>query len=308
MEPIVYGMSGAAVEDVQERLAHLGYLIDDAETTNSVFGETTSAAVRDFRESHDLGSRPEVDGATWVELVSECYELGDRTLYLRLPNFHGNDVRILQHALNTLGFSCGQVSGAYDAHTEAAVRQFQENVGLYPDGMCFQDTFEAIWHLKHVWADEKRARSKTLGVIGFARAASVLEETVLALAATDPIARNVAGRIWNLASATSEHSGLTLLNDIADAPTQTTCVFELSCVAPDPSAGFGNVTMESPEDLPRRLRTAYDAARTKPPLVRVELPSTADPFDGSFTTTKAQMLAMTLLDALCAAFEPGFEE
>ncbi len=307
MEPIVYGMSGAAVEDVQDRLSHLGYLIGEDERAAATFGETTRDAVRRFRESHDLGSAPEVDSATWVSLVSEGYELGDRTLYLRLPNFHGNDVRILQHALNTLGFSCGTVSGAYDAHTEAAVRQFQENVGLYPDGMCFQDTFEAIWHLKHVWADEKRAKSPAYGVIGFARAASVLEETVLALCATDPISRNVAGRIWNLASATSENSGLLLLNDPKDAPATTTCVFELSCAAPDPSSGFANVSMERTEDLPRRIRTAYDAVRSVPPLVRVELPSSAD-FDGSFTTTKAQMLAMTLLDALCAAFEPGYEE
>lgn len=308
MEPIIYGMSGAAVEDVQDRLARLGYLISEDEKAHATFSDTTRTAVLGFRERHDLGKEPEVDSATWVALVSEGYELGDRTLYLRLPNFHGNDVRILQHALNTLGFSCGAVSGNYDAHTEAAVRQFQENVGLYPDGMCFQDTFEAIWHLKHVWADEKRARSATYGVIGFARAASVLEETVLALSATDPISRNVAGRIWNLASATSEHSGLVLLNHLEDAPANTTCIFELSCAAPDPSSGFANVTMERGEDLPRRIRTAFDAVRTKPPLVRVELPSSVDSFDGSFTTTKAQMLAMTLLDALCAAFAPGYEE
>lgn len=302
MDSIVRGMSGAAVEDVQDRLDRLGYGIGADEREGATFGESTERAVELFRARHHLGAGGEVDSATWIELVAEGYQLGDRTLYLRLPNFHGSDVRLLQHALNVLGFSCGEVSGSYDAHTEAAVRQFQENVGLYPDGMCFQDTFEALWHLKHVWADENRSKSHTQGFIGFARAASVLEETTLALAATDPISRNVAGRIWNLASATSEHSGLQLLNSPKDAPAATTCIFELSCAEPAPDLGYPNVTMEHPNDLPRHLRTAVSSATGSPRLVRVELPTGSDPFDGSFTTDKAQFLAMTLLDAICAAF------
>ena len=85
-----------------------------------------------------------MDAPTWSILVDECYQLGDRTLYLRLPNFHGNDVRQLQERLNVLGFSCGEPDGVYGVHTEAAVKLFQESIGALADGMAFPDTFDAI--------------------------------------------------------------------------------------------------------------------------------------------------------------------
>lgn len=84
-------------------------------------------------------------------MVDASYKLGDRTLYLRLPNFHGADVRALQQALNVLGFACGIDDGYFGPHTEAALQQFQENVGLFADGMAFQDTFNYIKRLHHVW-------------------------------------------------------------------------------------------------------------------------------------------------------------
>ncbi len=76
---------------------------------------------------------------------------GDRTLYLRMPNFHGADVQALQKALNVFGFACGEDDGYFGPHTEAALQQFQENVGLFADGMAFQDTYAYINRLHHVW-------------------------------------------------------------------------------------------------------------------------------------------------------------
>ncbi len=301
METITQGMRGAAVEDIQGRLEALGYAIDPAERKGERFGATTAEAVRSFRADHGLDDGPDIDRTAWMELVAEGYELGDRTLYLRLPNFHGRDVRTLQTALNVLGFSCGEADGYFDAHTEAAVKQFQENVGLFPDGMCFNDTYEAIWHLHHVWGDERRRQSRTLGFIGFARAASVLEDTELWLTGTDQISRNVAGRVWNLASATSEKSGLSLANSLEDVPPDATCAFVLTCAPPSGRTGIGNVAMENVDDLPLRIRTAYDACTTTPPVVSVELPCEADSY-GRFTMREAQTLAATLLDALCTAF------
>ena len=58
-----------------------------------------------------------------------------------MPNFHGADVQALQRALNVLGFACGEDAGYFGPHTEAALHQFQENVGLFADGMAFQDTY-----------------------------------------------------------------------------------------------------------------------------------------------------------------------
>ena len=39
---------------------------------------------------------------------------------------------------------------------------------------------------------------------GFARAASVLERNRIAVMGVDPIARNVASRMWNIATATTD--------------------------------------------------------------------------------------------------------
>ena len=108
MDPITPGSTGAAVEDIQERLVKLGYTIEDDERQSHTFGKSTARAVARFRLDHDLSLGEEVDASTWAIMVDEGYELGDRTLYLRLPNCHGNDVRQLQERLNILGFSCGR--------------------------------------------------------------------------------------------------------------------------------------------------------------------------------------------------------
>ena len=113
MESITPGMQGPAVEDVQTRLASLGYTIDTAETSAQEYGTTTAEAVRALRSSEGIETGDEVDGTTWSALVDASYKLGDRTLYLRLPNFHGADVQALQRALNTLGFACGVDDGYF---------------------------------------------------------------------------------------------------------------------------------------------------------------------------------------------------
>ena len=304
MEPIRLGDTGAAVEDIQDRLVSLGYAIAEDEREKSLFGNTTANAVARFRLDHDLDLLKEVDAPTWQVLVDECYQLGDRTLYLRLPNFHGNDVRQLQDRLNILGFSCGEVDGFYGVFTEAAVKEFQESVGELADGMCFPGTIDAIDRLRHVWAGKPADGPHPQGGMGFARAADVLENTRLAITGADPIARNVAGRVWNLAGATTEKSGLSLI----DSPQATTS--DIQAVLVICSAGgtqptrrrAATVSIDDPETLPMRLRTALQSSRARVPQVRLELPVAAEA-DGTFTLGDAQTYAVMLLDAICGALE-----
>lgn len=304
MEPIKEGATGAAVEDIQERLASLGYRIDDAEKGGKKFGRSTATAVARFRLDHELSLGEAVDAATWSALVDECYQLGDRTLYLRLPNFHGNDVRQLQERLNVLGFSCGEPDGCFGVHTEAAVKLFQESVGLLADGMAFQDTFDAIERLKHVWDGKPAAGPHPAGSMGFARAASVLEDANLAITGADPIARNVAGRIWNLANATTDNCRIQLVDSLEAAPGDAPVVIVLSATPhrENVPAPVGSIMLDDIETLPRRLRTAIQVSPNKPHVARIELPVGADP-DGSFTIGDAQTFAVLLLDAICAAFD-----
>lgn len=299
MDSIKQGMQGPAVEDVQTRLASLGYAIDEHELEGSDYGASTAKAVSDFRVASGLATGDEVDSVCWSALVDASYKLGDRTLYLRLPNFHGADVRALQQALNVLGFACGIDDGCFGPHTEAALQQFQENVGLFADGMAFQDTFNYIKRLHHVWKDkpsvvniDSEARS------GFARAASVLEHVNVAVGGEDAIARNIASRIWNIASATTENSGVVLYD--SEEPRDMDVIFVLASEPlPESAAPVATITLAECTNLSQRIRTAIAASTQKPARVRFEL--TGLTRYGTFTSSDAQTLALRLLDGVCDA-------
>lgn len=299
MDSIKQGMQGPAVENVQTRLASLGYAIDEHELEGSDYGASTAKAVSDFRVVSGLATGDEVDSVCWSALVDASYKLGDRTLYLRLPNFHGADVRALQQALNVLGFACGIDDGYFGPHTEAALQQFQENVGLFADGMAFQDTFNYIKRLHHVWKDkpsvvniDSEARS------GFARAASVLEHVNVAVGGEDAIARNIASRIWNIASATTENSGVVLYD--SEEPQDMDVIFVLASEPlPESAAPVATITLAECTNLSQRIRTAIAASTQKPARVRFEL--TGLTRYGTFTSSDAQTLAIRLLDGVCDA-------
>ncbi len=302
MEPITRGMTGAAVEDIQERLCSIDYGIDEQERATQSYGISTATAVAHFRLDHGMSLGDEVDSATWVALVDETYRMGDRTLYLRLPNFHGADVRQLQHCLNILGFSAGEEDGFYGPHTEAAVKQFQESMGELPDGMAFPDTFDAIERLHHVWKGKSASGPHPLGSMGFARAANVLESVRISITAEDPISRNVAGRIWNLASATNEQSGL----DIVESPDHKRpgdhALLVLATTPLEDGSSIPNVVVDDPGTLAMRIRTACEVSKESVPTVRIELSLGGPNYNGTFTVSDAQTYAVMLLDAICAAF------
>lgn len=306
MKPIASGQTGPAVEDVQERLVKLGYEIADGETQDRRFGPTTLAAVRAFRSRQGLPAGDDIDDAAWIELVDETYSLGDRTLYLRLPYFQGADVSHLQMTLNVLGFSCGEVDGLYGPHTEAAVREFQSNVGLMSDGIAFQDTFDAIDRLHHVWSGKTASLEFSMAHMALARAADVLENRRILIGATDPIARNVASRIWNVACATTDEANVALIDVADDAPLAATEDADLVViVATAPldharrlPAGVVNIVAEDAPTLTQRLSAAWVANDGQPCVVRMEL-AHLNRYDGTVTNRVVQTAAIMLLDALC---------
>lgn len=300
MESIMQGMTGPAVDDVQTRLVSLGFAIDESELSQQCFDASTCAAVRAFRTGHQLPDGDFVDATCWSALVDASYKLGDRTLYLRLPNFHGADVRALQQALNTLGFACGTDDGYFGPHTEAALKQFQENVGLFADGMAFQDTFNYINRLHHVWKDKPSVVDADAEArMGFARAASVLERVHLAVGGEDALTRNIASRIWNIASATTEGSGVVLFE--GEMPEDTDVILMLSTSElPEDAEPQATIVLSECHNLAQRLRTAAMASKQRPAFIRLEL---ADMMRyGTFTSSDAQTLAVRLLDGLCDAF------
>ena len=134
------GDSGTAVRDLQERLAAAGEVL----VVDANYGTQTEGAIRAFQETRGL----RVDGVcgpeTWGALIECGFRLGDRLLYLRRPNLRGDDVVDVQRRLNALGFDAGREDGILGPETETAVRQFQRNAGIAPDGVCGPATLEAL--------------------------------------------------------------------------------------------------------------------------------------------------------------------
>jgi N-acetylmuramoyl-L-alanine amidase len=144
VQPIRSGDHGERVRDVQARLVALGFNVETREIEGHAFGESTEATVRGFQQERGLLVDGVVGPGTWEELVEAGYALGDRVLYLRSPNVRGDDVRALQRRLNLLGFDPGREDGIFGDQTAQAVRDFQLNVGLRPDGIVGPTTLEAL--------------------------------------------------------------------------------------------------------------------------------------------------------------------
>lgn len=296
MEVIRLNDTGAAVEDVQRKLANLGFL-DEAQVSGA-FSAETAQAVEAFCRAHALSPTQEVDDVVWAALLDASFVLGDRTLFLHMPYFHGNDVLQLQNALGALGFPCGDGDGIFGATTEAAVRKFQTNMGLPTDGIAGAFTYQAIRNLHHSW-DGKHG--PTAAHMGFARAANVLDQNALCLFGTCEFTRSVAARMSNLALATSPTSKIVSADSLLVAPDEEMLLVHI--VLPGGQADESAPLVEFAEEasFALRLRAAIAAAMAKPRRITIQLPSQqwADAGEGR----SAQHFAITLLDALCMALE-----
>ncbi len=114
---------------------------------DSVFCAKTHAAVLAFQDSYGLRTTGEVDDLTWSTLIEASWSLGERLLFLRSPNIRGDDVAELQVLLNRLGFDCGRVDGIFGPLLVKALSDFQENIGVEPNGIC---TPELVAHVQRM--------------------------------------------------------------------------------------------------------------------------------------------------------------
>ncbi len=297
MQTIRQGDSGAAVEDVQQRLVIVGLMPEEA--VDGEFGSKTADAVRAFRSQVGLEDGDEIDEKTWSMLVDASYHMGDRTLYLRMPYFHGHDVLELQRALGALGFPSGREDGIFGAFTEDAVRKFQSNLGLPSDGIVGSYTFASIRNLHHSWEGKKSIPMQLN--LGFARAADVLESNALCLFGTDEFTRGVASRMSNLSLATNPSSKILSADSLLVKPDDSMLLVRIAL----PSEVSRNdndprVSFEPDESLALRMAPAVAAARrNRPARITIELPGTTWLDAGE--ERSSQHFAITLLDALCVA-------
>lgn len=301
MKTIRLNDTGAAVEDIQNRLMLIGHLTEEQVT--GVYDELTARSIRDFCRNVGVPETDEVTEKVWAALVDASYHLGDRTLYLRMPHFHGHDVLELQQALGALGFGCGVEDAIFGAYTELALRNFQMNMGLPSDGIAGAYTYAALRNLHHSW--EGKGSAQSLLHLGFARAADVLEAHALCLFGTDDFSRSVASRMSNLALATNPASRIVSAESLSVAPDADMLLVRV-VVKEDGAASDDAVpcvAYSDDETLALRLKSAISAAHATaegvPARVAVALPGRM--WEDAGEDRSAQHFAITLLDALCAA-------
>lgn len=291
--------SGDAVEDVQMRLVSLGLLTDDDVT--GTFDEKTARAIATFRSSMNLPQGTSVDEKVWNALVDASYRLGDRTLFLRLPYFHGNDVVELQKALGALGFTPGREDGMFGPHTEDALRKFQLNLGLPSDGIAGAYTYRALHNLHFSW--EGKHPLKMPVAMGFARASDALERSSFCFFGTCEFTRDVARRMANLATATNPQAHAVCADELSVVPPSDMILVHIVLRDEPQPCDIPQVSYDealAPEHFASHVEVALRAAAQKQhKRIALVLPGTCWMQAGEQRT--AQHYAISLLDALCAA-------
>ncbi|WP_239406262.1 N-acetylmuramoyl-L-alanine amidase, partial [Frankia sp. Cj3] len=110
---------------------------DPAPADGSLFDEALDDAVRAFQQSRGLSADGVIGPDTFRVLDEARRKLGDRLLYHSINHpLIGDDVAALQERLSNMGFDVGRADGIFSSQTETALKDFQHNRGLEPDGRC----------------------------------------------------------------------------------------------------------------------------------------------------------------------------
>jgi len=150
------GDTGAGVTDVCEILTQLGLLPasrhrapPDIQTVE--YDSDVELAVRHFQQVRGLSVDGIVGRETYDAMTSARWRFGDRLLqYSPSRMLHGDDVLALQERLIGLGYDAGKPDAMFGFTTEQALRGFQADYGLTPDGTCGPATIRALRQLSRV--------------------------------------------------------------------------------------------------------------------------------------------------------------
>jgi N-acetylmuramoyl-L-alanine amidase len=149
MQLLRRGDSGPAVVEIRSTLRRFGLLADSTGGgRDDCFDDVVEQAVRAFQQQRGLITDGIVGPATYRALREAGWSLGDRMLALMISApMSGDDVVVLQERLLELGFDPGRPAGVFDEQTERALRRFQREYGLVPDGLCGPATLRSLRQL-----------------------------------------------------------------------------------------------------------------------------------------------------------------
>lgn len=148
MQPLRRGASGSAVAEVRAMLASIGLLDNTDPSATLLFDEPTELAVRHFQQLRGISVTGSVGSETYAALTGAHWKLGDRVLaHESGQSLTGDDVAELQTKLIELGYHLPRADGVFGLSTAQALRGFQREYGLVPDGICGPRTMRALRQL-----------------------------------------------------------------------------------------------------------------------------------------------------------------
>lgn len=183
------GSSGSEVREVQQRLKELKYL---SGSVDGDFGDATEAAVIAFQKANGLTADGKVGAQTLAKLNSNTAIANTGSsitvvtqkptatptkkvtatntpkptstpnvsnTYLEIGS-SGSKVKTLQQRLISLGYLAGTADGEYGSATQAAVKAFQNRMGLWADGVAGPDT------LTQLYSSSAKKASSTAAYVG----------------------------------------------------------------------------------------------------------------------------------------------
>ncbi len=160
MQLVRRGDRGPVVADIRSKLGVLGLLPVGGDDPD-LFDDKCDSAVRHFQQQRGLMIDGVVGEQTYHALDEARWRLGDRMLYHYVSHpFVGDYVTALQTRLLELGFDAGRVDGIFGARTANALRDFQRNFGVPPDGTLGPETTRAIDQLRRTVVGGAAARMR----------------------------------------------------------------------------------------------------------------------------------------------------
>ena len=145
------GMTGDRVKGLQELLYKHGYLLTNPD---GIYGNATEIAVMNFQS--DTGLTPDgicgdatlskllnrqTDEVTHKEHEESAYAAPGSVIK---PGMRGDGVILLQEYLIDLGYLSDMADGLFGPKSVSALKAFQRDNGLEPDGICGSSTYAAL--------------------------------------------------------------------------------------------------------------------------------------------------------------------
>lgn len=139
------GDKGVSVRDAQNMLIQAGYGLARF-GADADFGEETELAVKMFQADAKLKQDGIIGQMTWNALYESVKpSVGRRELmYIPSKMMRGEDVKLLQERLAMLGLFKEEPHGAFNAHTDTAVRRYQKIAGLQPTGAVDDELWQIM--------------------------------------------------------------------------------------------------------------------------------------------------------------------